>query len=216
MMPDEEELEPPVPAGLRRLPPAVRALAEFYEISDDLLQAAAERSSPLATKEADEQTGIGTWLAGQSRAMLQELLQKCLTGDVADVRAEVMAHVRQAAGIAVWPLTEPTRTYVELRQAEKAVEQQRQHREEQVRQAKRRKRLAELRADPKRTVGHVKRLVQQRSRDSYEEAAQELADLREALGPERGPKLAAAAAEALRQEHPTLRVLISCLRKQGF
>ncbi len=59
-------MEPPVPAGLDELPRSLIAMAEFYELSDGLLEAAAE-CSPVLPKGLDD---IGTrtkvWAAGQS------------------------------------------------------------------------------------------------------------------------------------------------------
>jgi hypothetical protein len=49
---DEDELEPPVPAGLRSLTAAQRALAGFLRLDADLLEVAAEASPPgLANQE---------------------------------------------------------------------------------------------------------------------------------------------------------------------
>jgi hypothetical protein len=50
---DEEQPEPPVPAGLRSLTAAQRALADFLRLDDDLLQVAAEASAPLALGRED-------------------------------------------------------------------------------------------------------------------------------------------------------------------
>jgi hypothetical protein len=52
--------------------------------------------------------------------------------------------------------------------------------------------------------------------DSYEQAAQELADLRDALGPERGPEEVRAIAQRLHRENPRLHFLTNALRKQGL
>ena len=55
-----------------------------------------------------------------------------------------------------------------------------------------------------------------RSTTEYDLAAQELSELREALGPQRGPKRAQAVAEKLVADNPTLNRLKSALRKHGL
>jgi len=44
---DEESMEPPVPSGLGKLPRALKAMADLYELSNKFLAAAAKRSPPL-------------------------------------------------------------------------------------------------------------------------------------------------------------------------
>jgi hypothetical protein len=46
---DDEDTEPPVPAGLADLSGALRAVADFLDIDEDLLAVAAEASPPAAT-----------------------------------------------------------------------------------------------------------------------------------------------------------------------
>ena len=53
---DEDELEPPVPAGLGSLTAAQRALADFLRLDPDLLQAAAENSPGLPEGKDDPRT----------------------------------------------------------------------------------------------------------------------------------------------------------------
>jgi hypothetical protein len=129
----EDELrEPPVPAGLGKLPPALEAMAEFYELSEDLLAAAAERSPPLP-----ETTGAAEslehWLARQTRDDLRELVRQFLAEDTDAARAETLARVRDETGAATWPLAEPTRTWAQLREAASRLRDERQRREQQTR-----------------------------------------------------------------------------------
>ncbi|MEZ6133999.1 MAG: hypothetical protein R3C53_03715 [Pirellulaceae bacterium] len=55
-----------------------------------------------------------------------------------------------------------------------------------------------------------------RSTDKYYAAASILVELRDALGPERGPRRADAAAKKLVRDHPTLSYLKKALREQGL
>ena len=59
---DEDELEPPVPAGLGSLTAAQRALADFLRLDADLLQVAAE-SSPGLPEVKDKTRAVATHIA---------------------------------------------------------------------------------------------------------------------------------------------------------
>ena len=113
------------------------------------------------------------------------------------------------------PLDEPTRTLAQLHEAAEQLGRQRLEAEKQAREAARRKRLKSIAADPDKLIANVVKLVKLRSVGSYEEAAQDLADLREALGPEHGPARARTIAEKLRRENPRLHHLTAALRRKG-
>jgi len=212
---DEQSLEPPVPAGLDKLTPALEAMATFYEVSQDLIAAAAQRSPP-APKAADAGRRLKDWIARQSQDDLRELTERLLLGDAARTRAETLSRVRDEMRSATWPLAEPTRTLAQLQELVGAVRGQRLQREEQARDKARRKRLASIAADPAKTIAAAEKLANMRSVESYEQAAEQLADLREALGPELGPARALAMAEKLRRENPRLHRLIGALRSRGL
>lgn len=213
---DDDALEPPVPAGLGALPPSLIAMAEFYELSDGLLEAAAE-CSPMLPKENDD---IGTrtkaWVARQSKDELQKLVARMLTNDVATVRGETLARIRDEAGATAWPTTEPTRTLGQLRATAEVLQDRTRQREAQAKEKARRARLAKIAADPQKVIAQAADLVKSRTTKGYDEAARSLADLREALGPEHGPPQAQAVAEKLRCENPTLKHFVSALRKHGL
>lgn len=212
---DGETMEPPVPAGLGELTRALNTMAEFYDLSEDLIAAAAERSPPLP-KAADAGETLNAWIARQSNDELKELVVRLLTSDAAAVRAETLSRIRDEMDVAVWPMAEPTRTLGQLRELADAQGEERLGREEKARQAKRRKHLAAIAADPQKVIKNVQSLVAERSTHSYEEAARELEDLREALGPDRGPAQAREVAEKLRRENPRRNQFIATLRRHGL
>ena len=167
---DEESLEPPVPAGLDELTPALKAMAEFYEVSDDLLAAAAQRSQPLP-KSPDAGETLKDWIAKQSHNNLRELVRRLLANDAAATRAETLSHIRDETGAAAWPMAEPARTLVQLRESAGGLRDQRLRHEQQALEAARRKRLAAIAADPRKVIANIEKLVKVRSTDSYEQAA---------------------------------------------
>ena len=112
--------------------------------------------------------------------------------------------------------TASTGTLGQLREAAEVIGDRQQQREVQSKEKARRARLAKIAADPQQTIAEVEKLVKQRSKQSYENAAQALSELREALGPEHGAQQALALAEKLRRENPTLKYLVRELRKHGL
>ena len=177
---DDEKREPPVPAGLGKLTPALKAFAEFYEIDLDLIAAAAERSppAPSATGGGDK---VKEWIARQSAGELRALVGQLLADDAAGVRAETLARIRDETGVAPWPMAEATRTRGQLRDAAKAQAEKRVAREQKASDAARRKRYAAIAADPAKVIAEVRELVKQRSTRDYDKAAAQLVELRAAL-----------------------------------
>jgi hypothetical protein len=55
---DEDEMEPPVPAGLQELSGSLDALIEFLEIDEDLVEVAAQASKPLAAGPSRKEHGF--------------------------------------------------------------------------------------------------------------------------------------------------------------
>ena len=212
---DDESQEPPVPAGLNQLTPPLAALANLYEVDEDLIAAAAERSPPLP-KATDAGETLNRWIAQQSKDDLRELLRRLLSQDTGATRAETLARVRDESAALPWPLAEPTRTLAQLRESAGRRRNQRLRQEERKRDAARRKRLAAVAADPQKTIAAAEKLVKLRSAANYEKAAAELADLREALGGELGTARARAVAEKLRRDNPRVHGLTAALRKQGL
>lgn len=208
---DPDAVEPPVPAGFGELSPELVALAEFYELYEDLIRAAADRSPPAPNSE-DRQQQLRAWVDARSTDELRDIACRMLAEGSSGVRAETLARIRDESAAIGWPIAEPTRTLGELLEAAEKHENQRLEREELERERARQARLRAIAADPDKTIANVRKLVKLRSTSEYEQAAQELAELREALGPKR----AQVVAETLVRENPTLNRLKSALRKQGL
>ena len=113
-------------------------------------------------------------------------------------------------------MAEPTRTLAQLRGTCDELGQRRLEQQERTRETARRKRLKSIAASPDKVIAKVEKLVKERSVKSYEQAASELADLREGIGPERGPEQARAIAEKLRRQNPHLHRLTAALRRHGL
>lgn len=212
---NDEATEPPLPAGMDDLPDCLSALADFYDLTSDLLDAAAEGSPPIQ-KSRDADSHRAGWLAKRSKDELRELANRFLTEDATSVRAETFASIRDEGGTEAWPTVEPTRTFQELRELGDKFEERRSQREAEAKEKSRRARLKKMAADPQAVIDEVETLVSQRSTTNYIKAAKTLVELGEALGSTEGPPRVQAVAEHLRKQHPTLKTLISELRKHGL
>ena len=110
---DEEAKVPPIPAGLSKLNPPLKTLAEFYEIPTALLRTAAKDSSP-APQAVDKHALIETWAVKQKKADLQRILAQLLTEDTPAMRHKVMAEITTGQPKALWPTVDSSATYGEL------------------------------------------------------------------------------------------------------
>jgi len=213
----DDDREPPVPAGLAELPSALVEFARFYEIGSDLLAAAAERSpalSDLDTRSAEAH--LHSWVSEQSEADLRDLVIDLLSDPTPATRTELLAFIREESDLPAWPAAEPLRDLSELLAAADQNRGRRVDAENRERALARQARLKDIAADPEQVVANVKRLVKQRSTSSYEQAAQELSDLREALGKPEGADKAQKVASQLVRSHPTLNRLKAALRQHGL
>ena len=130
---DDEDTEPPVPAGLGDLSAPLRAIADFLEIDEDLIAVAAAVSPKVQDGE-----GLAWWIASLPAEEKNTLLARAASGEGAQVQALLLRRFRAASD------SEPAasaRTAAELWQAagdRKAMRQQAEERrrsEEEARKA---------------------------------------------------------------------------------
>jgi hypothetical protein len=89
----EDMIEPPVPANLQKLSPALTAFARLFEIDSDLISAAA-LESPAAVQPIEP---IGNWIAALPDADWQAYLVRVAQGET-HVGMELMQRLRQQFG----------------------------------------------------------------------------------------------------------------------
>jgi hypothetical protein len=119
---DDDDPEPPVPAGLRTLTAAQDDLVALLRIDDDLLAAAAERSADLAEPESSR-AQLAEWLWSRSSAEKDAWLLALLGQSTQPTRSEILLQYRQSLRAASGepPVeTLPPRTCRQLRQAREA------------------------------------------------------------------------------------------------
>jgi hypothetical protein len=90
---DDDDCEPPLPAGLRTLTPAQTSLAEFLMLDPDWLAAAAEVSPPLTDERADGPLNL--WLPELTETEMRDALRRLLEGRGPEVERDLRGRFRQ-------------------------------------------------------------------------------------------------------------------------
>lgn len=211
----ENTKESPVPAGLGRLSDAQQALAELYGLDDSLLAAAA-RSIPPTVTQSDPRKEHADWLAGQAEATKDAWLIQLMSDPCSAVRSEILARFSNGRQPAVWPTVRRGLTIAELRLAAAEIQQRADQKAVEKVAREKVKRLAKMAADPENVLRELKPLTEQRTQSAYRQIGNVLAELRESLIGKNQSNLAEQFAQTLKRENPTLRILISELRRQGF
>jgi hypothetical protein len=157
---DEEDTEPPVPAGLGNLSASLQAVVDFFEIDEDLIAVAAA-SSP-STQEPE---GMAGWIASLPAEEKDALLARVAAGDGVQVQALLLRRFRTASGP---PPAAPARTAADLWQAagdRKAA---------RAKAAEQRRREAEARRAAAQAAAYAKHLDQlaTRTEAAWEKAAE--------------------------------------------
>ncbi|WP_306359221.1 hypothetical protein [Nocardia sp. CC227C] len=181
----DDELEPPVPSGLRSLTASQRGLADFLRLDPDLLEVAAEASPDLEAA-AEEPEELAVWIAGLPPAEKDELLLRVARGEAALVHLELLHRFR-----AVTPRPRPIgeRTVADLldgaarrRAARERAEAEAEERERARVAARavrdRERRLERLAAEGEAVWTRVEALVTTAKPRDYDAAAALLSDLK--------------------------------------
>jgi hypothetical protein len=106
---DDEDTEPPVPAGLGNLSASLQAIVDFFEIDQDLIAVAVASSPPM-----EEPRGLAEFLASVGAQEKDALLARVAAGEGAQVQALLLRRFRASAGA---PPTAPARLPAELLEA---------------------------------------------------------------------------------------------------
>jgi hypothetical protein len=182
---EEDELEPPVPAGLGALTAPQRTLADFLRLDADLLTIAAQASPHLADMK-DDPGKLAKWITDLSAKDKDKLLHRVALGQGAQVQMELRRRFRGE------PVTasngRPRRTVAELLDAAAEARHGRQRlteaaraaqeaRQERERALAREKRLDVLARDPETAWAHVGALIDNRKPGDYDAAIDLLKDL---------------------------------------
>jgi hypothetical protein len=178
---EDEDTEPPVPAGLGDLSAPLRAVLDFLEIDEDLIAVAAAASPGI-----EDSTGLAESIASLPTREKDTLLTRVASGEGAQVQALLLRHFRAAGGS---PPAASARTAAELWQAasdrkaarEKVEEQRRQEelaREAAARATRYARHLDQLAARAEEAWQEAEALIQTKRPRDYDAAVSLLRDLR--------------------------------------
>jgi hypothetical protein len=103
---DDEDPEPPVPAGLGNLSASLQAVVDFFQIDEDLIAVAAQASLSI-----QEPSGLAEWVASLPAEEKDTLLARVAAGEGGQVQALLLRRFRAATGP---QLTAPARIPAEL------------------------------------------------------------------------------------------------------
>ncbi len=170
---DEATLEPPVPPGLRKLSPALRAFVDLFEVNRHSIQVAAKSSGEPAEMAVDMRQAIAQLPREESDAFLLRLAQ----GEL-HLSVELNRRLNKLAGTPA--REEKSRRTIEQLLAEAEQEHKREaSRLAQEAEAKRIRELEELSKREAETWQEVERQIQQYNAKGYDEATRLLVRLRE-------------------------------------
>jgi hypothetical protein len=181
----DDEVEPPIPAGIGKLTASLKAVAEFLRIDADLLAVAAKRAPTAAAPSGD----VAAWVASLPVAEKDAALLTLLRDDDPHLRAALLRRFRGSTQ------TQPgNRTAGELRSAAEArwkdrvrAEEERKRRaaeeRERERAAKRARRLATLAAEGDRVWARVDAMIETKKPAEYDRAVDLLEDLHNVAEP---------------------------------
>jgi hypothetical protein len=221
---DEDELEPPVPAGLGSLTAPQRALADFLRLDPGILQVAAQ-ASPALPAVKDDARALATRIAKLPVSDKDRLLTLVAEDQAARARMELLRGLRGDPD--EQRSSRPRRIVAELLDTAAASRLQREQQaaaaaaaqqalREQQRAAARQRRLDELAQDPETAWADAERLISTRLPAQYEAAVTLLRDLQELAQREDQARAFARRFAALREAHLRKPSLIARFDRAGL
>jgi hypothetical protein len=226
---DDEEPEPPVPAGLRTLTASQDDLVTFLRIDRNLLEVASDRSADRA-EAAPSQAQLAAWLRSQRAKDRDVWLLKLLGQSAQATRSEILLQFRQSFraghGESVGETT-PSRTVQELREAAEARAQEAERcraaeaAAKKAREAEQAAKLRNLELDQlARKVNaawdDVDRKVSTKQTHQYALAVKQLIELRDLATRDKHVKQFAARLLDLARRHGKKPAFLARLREAGF
>lgn len=219
---EDDEAEPPVPAGLQALSPALEQLADFLYIDAGLLAAELSPDLPGASPSAEHATWVARLPPGEKDAYLVQLLQGDATTVRGELRRRFLVDTAPAPRVATTPRTAgQLRAAAEVweeaaarRRAEQAA-REKAHRDAEAARA-RAVYLAGLTGKEEQLWQEAEAAVTAKAARAYDRAVQILIELRDLAARDGQADAFAARVRALRQRHSTKRTFIDRVNKAGL
>jgi hypothetical protein len=208
-----ELVEPPVPAGLQKLSPALRAFANLFVVEEELIAAAAA-ASPAQTQSAAEP--IADWLTQLSEQERNAYLLRVVNGET-HVGAELKQYLQQKFGkTEKQPTSSPGRTLAELMAIADGKQAAKVQKATQKAAQARQKYLKSLSPQVDQIWQTVDRLIAMKQPKRYDEALVHLVDLHDLAVSQGALPEFQQRIQVLKQQYSTRPALMSRLRSAGL
>jgi len=186
---DEDEEEPPVPAGMKDLSESLKSLAEFFCIAPDLVAVAAENSPDIKSQEPSDEA-ILSWLErmpiNEKNGLIVDIIKGRRPHLSMELRSRIIADMgckesadeksRRTAGEIIKRAQEFTEKRKRQGKERKACERAKREKKEAL---ARKEYLESLRDEEGKIWERVEELVRTRQPKRYDEAVTLLVDLRD-------------------------------------
>jgi hypothetical protein len=208
----EDLIEPPVPANLQKLSPALQAFADLFQIDADLITAAAI-ASPTAQAQTEP---IADWIAALPEADRNAYLVRVAQGET-QVGAELMQHLRQKFGkSSKAKLKSPGRSLADLIEIADEQRTQRNTKAKKAAATARQKYLKTIAPKTDEIWQEIYQLIELKQAKPYDEAVAKLVDLRDlAISQGNLPQFNDRVAE-MKQQYRSRSGLLTRLQKAGL
>jgi hypothetical protein len=174
--PDMVEHEPPVPAGLQKLTPALQQFAQFFEIDRHLIQSAALASGAKPAEVSD--SALQKAITRLTRAECEEFLFRLVKGE-AGLGLALKRKLRGMVKASLVPEVTRRRSVRQLLQAAQRLKRQEKQRQAEEAEQRRIEELKQLAKREAQAWQAVEALVQSYQSKAYAEAVSQLLKLRE-------------------------------------
>lgn len=182
----DDETEPPVPPGLGYLTAPLKAFADFLRIDDDLITAAAARSSEAETSSSDQE--VARWIAALPDAEKTDWLVRLARGKESHLGSELLRRFRESRKILPQGSGESSQTVGDILDAAEQLSEVRRRQEAERAAAERARRereaaeareqhLARLAKREPQVWLEVDALIATKRPDRYDEAVKRLSEL---------------------------------------
>jgi hypothetical protein len=170
------EQEPPVPAGLQKLTPALQRLAQFFDIDPHLIESAAA-ASPAKTLAVSD-TALQQAIAQLAREECDEFLFRMVKGE-AGLSLALKHELRGIFKTAPFPKDSPRRSVRQLLKAAQRLREQTAQRQKEEAEKRRIEELKKLAEREAQAWQDVETWIQRGQAKTYDDAVAQLLKLRE-------------------------------------
>jgi hypothetical protein len=170
----EDKVQPPIPAGLKKMNASLQAFAEFFEIDSHLITAAAQASGPI---KSTPETNFKSALAKLTRAEVDAHLLQIVRNEPGAVLS-LKKRLTQLSGGKQSPPPQSTRAVGELFALAEKIENDAKRKVREEAEYNRIQRLEKLAQNEEPNWVYVEKLLNQKHGSAYDEATKLLVELR--------------------------------------